>query len=124
MDSRKTLLVWRTQMSDHLPLFSIDGRYIRVDYYEEVKAERDRLAAQVAELVALVRIGFLVTLDGERATPDLVRNPGLRGLLFTILQAEDTDAARAALTEPAQTIKGTLTVDAEGNVLDSQVEDK
>lgn len=52
------------------------------------EAERER-----KQLVALVRIGFLVTVDGERATPDFVQEPATRELLLKILQAKDTEAA-------------------------------
>ena len=50
-----------------------------------------------ARLVALVRVGFLVTVNGERATADLVRDPETRDLLLTILGAKDTAAAVEAL---------------------------
>ena len=56
-----------------------------------------KLETTLQGTVALVRIGFLVTVDGERIKPDLVRNPETRALLMTILQAEDTDAAIATL---------------------------
>ncbi len=64
------------------------------------RAERAETALRQA--VTLVRIGFLVTVDGERATADTVREPSIRELLLTILQAKDSEsAARAALGETA-----------------------
>ncbi len=59
--------------------------------------EIEDLRVDVAFLVALVRIGFLVTENGERATADLVRHPATRDLLLTILQAKDAHAATAAV---------------------------
>ena len=58
--------------------------------------------ARVRELVTLVRIGFLVTVDGGRATADTVAEPGLRALLFSILQAEDTAQAVVMSAAPRQ----------------------
>ncbi len=48
---------------------------------------------QMKTLVTLVRIGFLVRVDGERGTPDVVRDPEARKLLMTILQASNADEA-------------------------------
>jgi hypothetical protein len=56
-----------------------------------------RLTEGLRDLVILVRIGFLLTVNGERPTPDIVTDPKMRELLFTILQAEDSEAAARAL---------------------------
>lgn len=59
------------------------------------RAARER--EQRNRLVTLVRIGFLASVEGERATADLVREPEHRALLMAILQAEDTEHAVAAI---------------------------
>lgn len=51
------------------------------------------------QLTVLVRIGFLVSVGGERATADTVANPELRALLLSILQAESTTATMASLEQ-------------------------
>lgn len=55
--------------------------------------EKERLRNLVGTLTTLVRIGFLLSVDGERATSDIVRDPETRGLLMSILQAVDSNAA-------------------------------
>lgn len=67
------------------------------DRFVAAEAEAARLREQAADLVLLVRIGFLVTVDGERATADFVKEEKTRALLLAILQAKDTAAAVAAL---------------------------
>jgi len=67
---------------------------------EDARAALRDLIAQAEQrddLVTLVRVGFLVTVGGERATADIVGEPKLRELLMTILQAKDTEAAIARL---------------------------
>lgn len=63
----------------------------------ELNEAEAALADMRRALTVLVRIGFLVSVDGERANADDVREPQLRKLLFTILQAEDTETATRAL---------------------------
>lgn len=56
-----------------------------------------RVEEQLASLITLVRLGYLVTVNGERGRTDVVNDPALRDLLFTILQAKDTATAIAAV---------------------------
>jgi hypothetical protein len=65
------------------------------------RAEITRLQAQIRTLALLVRIGFLVTVDGERATTEIVRDPETRKVLMAILQAKDADAAGLVVIEMA-----------------------
>lgn len=51
----------------------------------------------VTKLVTLVRVGFLVRVDGERATLDSVRDPDLNKMLRTIMQAVDAEDAAVAI---------------------------
>jgi hypothetical protein len=59
-----------------------------------------RLQQAIAPLVTLVRIGFLVTVNGELAGTEVVNDSSTRELLFAILQAKDTAAAVEALAGP------------------------
>lgn len=63
------------------------------------EAEAARLREQETKLVTLIRMGFLVTVNGERGRTDIVNDPAHRELLFTILQAKDVEQAVAALAE-------------------------
>jgi hypothetical protein len=69
---------------------------INRDWFGLQERER-RLTEGLRDLVILVRIGFLLTVNGERPTADIVTDPKVRGLLLTILQAEDSEAAARAL---------------------------
>lgn len=60
---------------------------------EAAVARADALTHVATRLVALVRIGFLVTVGGERATYGTVGDSAMSGLLYTILHAEDSEAA-------------------------------
>lgn len=67
---------------------------------ENAEAAEARLAVATElqeNLVLLVRFGFLVSVNGERATADAIKDGRLRELLFSILQAKDVAAARAVL---------------------------
>lgn len=65
-----------------------------------LEAERDGLLEQLEALVLLVRVGFLVTVNGVRGSTDVINDPDLRKLLFTILQAPNTaDAIKAVIYE-------------------------
>lgn len=48
-------------------------------------------------LVTLVRFGFIVNVDGRRATSDTIVDPTLRELLKTILRAETIKDAQDAM---------------------------
>lgn len=71
------------------------GLPFALDYigYDGLGNLANNLFKHIAELVTLVRVGFLVRIDGERATVDTVREPELHELLRTILQAKDTEEA-------------------------------
>jgi len=66
----------------------------------EAQRECVRLQQALAPLVTLVRIGFLVTVNGERAGSEVVKDPATREILFAILKAKDTAAAVEALAGP------------------------
>ena len=70
------------------------------------EGKNTRLQAQVRTLALLVRIGFLVTVGGERATSDIVRDPETLKLLMAILQAKDADAAGLVAVEMATDEEG------------------
>lgn len=74
-----------------------DATEIQKDRAEASKRQVAALEAEREKLVTLVRVGFLVTVNGERATADTVANPEVRETLFSILQAKDTAAALASL---------------------------
>jgi hypothetical protein len=78
--------------------FDDDIMFVDAKFFNETL----RLSEERDKLVALVRIGFLVTINGERADADVVNDPEMRKLLFTILQAKDTAAAIAALHDTAK----------------------
>lgn len=80
-------------------LREIDNRTISrlVARAKLAEARAERLEKERDKLVTLVRFGFLVTVNGERAKADDVKEPGLRRTLMTVLQAKDTEAARDAL---------------------------
>lgn len=69
------------------------------DANDRLLSEKARLQQALESLVALVRIGFLVTVDGVRGTPGLVQGDG-RDLLLTILGAVDSASAVEALAGP------------------------
>lgn len=64
-----------------------------IDHSTYETAELIEYKILIAKLVTLIRVGFLVRVDGERATIDTVRNVELHKLLMTILQAEDSEIA-------------------------------
>lgn len=65
------------------------------------------LFEQLESLVTLVRIGFLVTVNGEKGRTDVVNDPELRKLLFTILQAQDIAAAISAVASSPASVRHT-----------------
>jgi hypothetical protein len=77
------------------------GLPFALDYigYDGLGNLANDLSKRTRELVTLVRVGFLVRIDGERATVDTVREPELHELLMTILQANDTETAYIAIRE-------------------------
>lgn len=77
--------------------------HLRAMGYDVMPLARESAGAGLDELttnlVTLIRIGFLVTVDGQRATAATLPKGGLvTGLLMSILQAPDTETAVARLT--------------------------
>lgn len=61
---------------------------------ETILKEQEKLRDN---LITLVRFGFLVNVDGKRATSDTIVDPTLRELLKTILRAETIKDAQDAV---------------------------
>ena len=57
------------------------------------------LGAAVADLVTLIRFGFLVRVGDRRAHSDDIHDPNLRVLLKSILGASDSAVALRALAD-------------------------
>ena len=67
------------------------------EQYLKVLDERDRLTELAEKLVVLVRIGFLVTVAGDRPKLKDIGDPDLHLLLARILVSMNSETAIAAI---------------------------